>query len=271
MRSPYIGGSLSKPIDRFPDVFGDWDLFKTYPYLLACAVPAMFSAFAWFVAFLFLKEVSILYTDFPHCPAEGSHQTLPHRVPLGQLITAKFSKKPAVKSIPPTPLSPRETPENENINIEVPRKEAEDPLPLRALLVPRVLVAAGNYAALALLDIAFRAVQPLFLATPTELGGLGLDPPRIGNVLSVYGVVNGLFQIFFFADLHARFGSKVIYSVAVASGSPVILAFPLINAVARARGLGWMVWSLLGVQFAAAVVLNLGYCELSSASISPQY
>ena len=73
MRSPYIGGSLSKPVERFPGVFGDWEFFKTYPYFLACAVPATWSAFAWLVAFLFLKEVSMLYADFRHCLAEGSH------------------------------------------------------------------------------------------------------------------------------------------------------------------------------------------------------
>jgi hypothetical protein len=264
MRSPYIGGSLSKPVDRFPDVFGNWDFFKTYPYFLACAVPATFTAFAWLITFLFLKEVSMLYTNFRHCLAEGSHQTLPHRIPLGQLITAKFSKKSAVKSIPPTPVSSRETLENEII--EERGKQDESPLPLRALLVPRVLIAAGNYGAISLLEMAFRSVQPLFFATPTELGGLGLDPPRIGNILSVYGVVNGLFQIFFFADLHDRFGSKAIYSVAITSGIPMILTLPLINALARTQGLSWMVWSLVGVQLATAMVLNLGYCELLSVS-----
>lgn len=172
-----------------------------------------------------------------------------------------------MKSTPPTPDSSSETLDNESI--EEPRKEDETPLPLRALLVPRVLIAAGNYATLSLLDIAFRAVQPLFFATPTELGGLGLDPPRIGNILSVYGVVNGLFQVFFFADLHDRFGSKAIYSASVASGIPAILTFPLLNALARTQGFGWMVWSLIGVQLALSMVMNLGFCELLSVIHGP--
>ncbi|KAH0832883.1 major facilitator superfamily domain-containing protein [Lanmaoa asiatica] len=250
---PYVGGSLSKPVDRFPDVFGNWNFFKTYPYFLACAVPATFSALAWLVTFLFLKEIAARL----FLPASRS----------ARLIKAKFNKKSAVKSTPPTPDSSSETLENESI--EEPRKD-ETPLPLRALLVPRVLIAAGNYATLSLLDIAFRAVQPLFFATPTELGGLGLDPPRIGNILSVYGVVNGLFQIFFFADLHDRFGSKAIYSVAVASGIPAILTFPLINALARTQGgTSWIVWSLVGAQLALSMVMNLGFCELLSVSYEP--
>ncbi|KAF8557103.1 MFS multidrug-resistance DHA1 sub-family [Imleria badia] len=235
----YIGGSLSNPVDRFPVVFGDWDFFKMYPYFLACAVPATLTALAWLVTFLFLKE------------------TLPHRVPLRQLIVAKFSKKSAVKSIPPTPVPSPETLQNENT-----KKQDEAPLPLRALLIPRVLIAAGNYAAFSLVEIAFRAVQPLFFATPLELGGLGLDPPRIGNILSVYGVVNGLFQVFFFADLHDRFGSKAMYSVAIASGVPVTLTLPLINALARTQGLSWIVWSLVTVQLALAIVLNMGYSSI---------
>lgn len=134
------------------------------------------------------------------------------------------------------------------------------PLPLRSLLVPRVIIAAGNYAALSLLDIAFRAVQPVFFATPLELGGLGLDPPHIGNILAIYGVINGLFQIFFFADLHDRFGSKMIYSVSMATGIPIIITLPIINAVARVQGLSLTVWAIVGLQLALSVILNLAYC-----------
>ena len=135
------------------------------------------------------------------------------------------------------------------------------PLPLRSLLIPRVFIAAGNYAALSLFDIAFRAVQPLFFATPLELGGLGLDPPRIGNILAIYGVVNGLFQIFFFADLHHRFGSKTIYSVSMAVSIPMIITLPILNAVARVQGLSLMVWSIVGLQLSLSVVFNLAYCQ----------
>jgi hypothetical protein len=56
--SPIIGGTLSHPATRFPDTFGHNEFFRKYPYFLACAVPATFTAFAWLVTFLFLKEVS---------------------------------------------------------------------------------------------------------------------------------------------------------------------------------------------------------------------
>lgn len=230
---PLIGGFLSRPADRFPNVFGNVEFLKEYPYFLACAVPATFTAIAWIVTFLFLKE------------------TLPNSVSLGQLIRSKIrqwnsSRKDIQSELPTETPATNEDDENK-------------PLPLRALLIPRVLIAAGNYAALSTIEIAFRGVQPLFYATPIELGGLGLDPPQIGNILATYGVLNGLFQIFFFANLHDRFGSKAIFTVAVSSGIPFILTCPLINALARAYGLNWAVWCMIGVQIICSMLLNLGY------------
>lgn len=67
------------------------------------------------------------------------------------------------------------------------KKDVEEnkPLPLKALLNNRVLISALNYACLALVDIMLRSVQPVFYATPVELGGLGLPPYMIGRILSV--------------------------------------------------------------------------------------
>jgi len=52
-----IGGALSRPAERFPNLFGNNEFLKEYPYFLPCAVPATFTVVAWLVAFFFLKEV----------------------------------------------------------------------------------------------------------------------------------------------------------------------------------------------------------------------
>lgn len=54
---PLIGGSLAKPADRFPDIFGNSAFFKEYPYFLPCSVAATVTALSWLIAFLFMKEV----------------------------------------------------------------------------------------------------------------------------------------------------------------------------------------------------------------------
>ena len=51
------GGALSRPAERFPNLFGDNKFLKEYPYFLPCAVPATLSVVAWLGAFCFLKEV----------------------------------------------------------------------------------------------------------------------------------------------------------------------------------------------------------------------
>jgi hypothetical protein len=253
---PFVGGLLSRPADRFPNMFGDWEFFKQYPYFLACAVPATYSAVAWLVTYLFLQE------------------TLPNCTPLRRLIQSKSNKKVVAGSVPVTPDPSTNILRAENLQEPAKDDDGMRSLPLRALLIPRVLIAAGNYATLSLVDIAFRAVQPLFYATPIELGGLGLDPPWIGTILSIYGVMNGLFQVFFFADLHDRFGSKAIYSVCVAAGIPLILTFPVINALGRAHGLSWMVWAVIGLQLTFSIAFNMAFScvfiYIAAASPNPR-
>ncbi|KAG0698309.1 major facilitator superfamily domain-containing protein [Suillus ampliporus] len=139
------------------------------------------------------------------------------------------------------------------------RPDESKPLPLRALLTPHVLIATFNYATLALLDIALRSLIPVFYATPVDLGGLGLDPPRIGNILAVFGIANGLFQVFFFARLHDRFGTKVVYTCGVVSTVPIIIAFPIINVLSRTYGIGATVWLAVGLQLTISIALNMCY------------
>lgn len=54
-----IGGALSRPAERYPYTFGNSEFLKKYPYFLACAVPATFSALTWVLTFVFLKEVGV--------------------------------------------------------------------------------------------------------------------------------------------------------------------------------------------------------------------
>lgn len=54
---PAIGGYFSRPAEQFPDVFGNNEFMKKYPYFLACSIPATFSVLAWLVTLMFLKEV----------------------------------------------------------------------------------------------------------------------------------------------------------------------------------------------------------------------
>ena len=134
-------------------------------------------------------------------------------------------------------------------------------MPLRGLLTRDVIVATTNYSFLALVEIIFRALQPIFLSTPIVLGGLGLGPPMIGTILSIFGVLNGVFRLLFFSWMTDRFGVKWVYLMGIAASVPCFSLFPIINYLARNSveghgGLGAEVWVMVGLQVVMAVLVS---------------
>ena len=224
-------------------MFGQNEFLKEYPYFLPCAIPAAFSLIAWLVTFFFLKETL-------HAPISISR--------LLNITTER--KKPRLhKPIGSTDTSVAAIPGSNVQNVDDDYSEAERPLPLRFLLTSRVLISAGNYASISLVDIAFRAIQPVYLSTPIELGGLGLSLPTIGKLLSVSGIANGIFQALFFARIHDRWGSKKTFVVGITSMIPAFFTFPIANALARTQGCSAVVWIVIGIQTLSGVLLGLSY------------
>ena len=133
-------------------------------------------------------------------------------------------------------------------------------MPLRDLLTRDVIVASANYSFLALVEISFRVLQPLFLSTPIALGGLGLDPPMIGTILSIFGILNGVYRVFFFSWTTDRFGVKGVYLMGITASVPCFGLFPIINRFARnsvegGGRLGMEVWVAVGLQVIMAVLI----------------
>jgi MFS family permease len=140
-------------------------------------------------------------------------------------------------------------------------RPSDAPLPLRALLVRPVLLSVANYGLLSMLDIAYRAIQPLFFSTPIALGGLGQNPARIGVLLSSVGCVNGVIQGLFFPRLLERFGPRRLFLFGMGMFSAIYLLFPVINYVAVTQGLSPFVWVLVMVQLGLSIAIDLAYGE----------
>ncbi|KAG1860145.1 MFS multidrug-resistance DHA1 sub-family [Suillus subalutaceus] len=225
---PLIGGSLSRPADRFPDIFGQSDLLKTYPYLLPCSISATFVSIAWLVTYFRLKE------------------SVSTKTSLWELIKGGFFRQSYSKPYQPS-SNVLVNPGEENSG------EAQSkPLPLRALLTPKVSTVAANYATTGLFHMAFTSVLPVFYATSIELGGLSLDPPRIGVILAGTSYFSTL--VYMIASVQ-----KAIHFTGVSSGIPIVILFPVINALARSHGIGLAVWLCVAIQLALTISLIMCY------------
>ncbi|KAG1876636.1 MFS multidrug-resistance DHA1 sub-family [Suillus subalutaceus] len=230
---PLIGGGLARPADRFPNIFGGSEFLKEYPYFLPCAIPAAISALTWIFIFLYLKE----------------SQTSTPQVNISQLLPWKKRNTVPLAALEPPPVS---------------SSIGDKPVPIRALFVRPVFVATGGYAGIALVDMAFRTVQPVFYATPISLGGLGLDTPAIGTILAVQGTAIGVMQLLIFAKLHDIMGAKKLWLFALTCALPMIALYPALNTLARSSGIVQSVWYLVALQIALTSSVSFMYIAAAS-------
>ncbi|KAF9513231.1 hypothetical protein BS47DRAFT_1279492, partial [Hydnum rufescens UP504] len=233
-----IGGYLSNPSKRFPKTFGDSVFWRTYPYLLPCLVAALFPLCGLILSTLFLRET----VRHPWC-WHGWRK-------VGRSKTSPES----------TSLLPHAIPELRNAS-------------LRSILTKRVIIAAANYCLLALAGISYSVLQPLFLSTPIQHGGLGLDPARIGYILAVQGVLGAFWALMFSARLQQIFGVKTVFSMTMAVFMVLFGAFPMMNAFARVEDrISWQVWFILAAQLVLHGLVEIGfgsmYILLTNASPS---
>ncbi|KAI0714269.1 MFS general substrate transporter [Cerioporus squamosus] len=143
--------------------------------------------------------------------------------------------------------------------VNVPPSNTPSDIPVRALLTRPVLWSVANYAALAFLEIAYRAIQPLFFSTPVELGGLGLPPSTIGLVLGSFGIMDGIFQALFFAKFVERWGPKRVFQVGMSMFVVLFALYPILNILARTDGMSCYVWGLVILQLAVLVIVDMSY------------
>ncbi|KAG0705588.1 major facilitator superfamily domain-containing protein [Suillus ampliporus] len=222
---PLIGGPLAHPTVRYPELFGGFEFLKAYPYFLPCCVIGTLAIVWWCVTILFLSESTKPSTSLARFLGLQKSETT-----VSRTMPSDSDFAPKVK-----------------------------PLPFRDLLVTRVVIATCAYAAIALIEISFRAVQPVFYATPIEMGGLGMDTPAIGIILAVLGILNGVLQALFFVRLHDWLGGRNLYLFSVFSCFPMLALFPVISSTAKAQGLSYSVYFLVGLQLLAFVISYSAY------------
>ncbi|KAF7980249.1 hypothetical protein HWV62_38981 [Athelia sp. TMB] len=133
------------------------------------------------------------------------------------------------------------------------------PLPIREVLTPRVIIAVANYASIAFLDIALRALQPLFYTSRIQYGGLGFTPAVVGTCLGAFFIFSGVYQAFVFPLVYERMGTKNAFVTSVLMFVPMFALFPLMNLSARHNGVNVVTWIELALQLILYVVMDMGF------------
>ncbi|KIL59854.1 hypothetical protein M378DRAFT_14508 [Amanita muscaria Koide BX008] len=121
-----------------------------------------------------------------------------------------------------------------------------------------VVWSIGTTIAIAFIEMSFLAFYPLFMSTPVEFGGLGLNPSTIGYILGALGAYIGTFQILFFPRFVRRFGERRVFINGVLVFMVYPFLFTLISIIVRGSGVTWVVWALLAFTFSLR-----GFTEMS--------
>jgi hypothetical protein len=82
--------------------------------------------------------------------------------------------------------------------------------------------------------------------------------------MSFFGILNGVFTVFFFSRMSDYFGVKGVYLIGTAAAVPCFALFPLIsylarNSFERSGSVGAGVWVAVGIQVALSVLVCLCY------------
>ena len=93
-----------------------------------------------------------------------------------------------------------------------------------------------NFAALSFLDMGYGALLPLFYSTSIPLGGVGLDPYRIGLTLGSFGCVNAIVQAKFLGLSIRKFGARKMYILSFPGLFVCASLYPIIRYFAQRFG-----------------------------------
>lgn len=228
---PGFGGALANPAAKYPKLFGNSSLFKTYPFALPNIVAASIFVVGLLVGYLFLKE-----------SLETKRDRRDYGRVIGQFLLRPFKPK--------KPRAARWQHEEEQTSslLEHSRGSSSvsmDDTDMRAEPKPIRLAPPGyrevfsyqsnlnllTYSLLALHSVAYDQLLPIFMHYPPETdrssnpnvrlpfkftGGFGIDSDRIGLLFTLYGIVGMFIQFLIFPPLTRRYGVLLSLKVVTA-------------------------------------------------------
>jgi hypothetical protein len=136
--------------------------------------------------------------------------------------------------------------------------------PLKDVITAPVITVVLNYSLLALCDISFLAILPIYLASAP----LSLTPRAIGILMGGMGIVDGTFQILCTGALVKRLGAKRIYQISICAYFPIWALFPISVSMYTADSHSWVVGLLVCIGVVLVTIIDMAFSKQSSLLLS---
>ncbi|KAH7100536.1 MFS general substrate transporter [Auriculariales sp. MPI-PUGE-AT-0066] len=195
---PLIGGTLSDPATRYPEIFGDIQYLKDRPFFLPCALSSSLTLCSIVLGYFTLTE------------------TLPSKVQKQNIADGTA------------------TPNYGAITAPVPAEPAPDVSMKSLLRDPTIISVVRSYFVLSLNGSSIDVLFVLLAYTAISLGGLARTPQEIGFALSFSGLIAAIMGPIFFPWLTKRIPIKKLYPRLMSFYPVVFLTLPCLNAIAKA-------------------------------------
>ncbi|KAJ1970252.1 hypothetical protein IWQ62_000079 [Dispira parvispora] len=259
---PLLGGLLSNPVDNFPSLFGQSTLFRNFPYLLPCMVCSIISGGGFILAYFYLEET--LGKPLPKAvpePMADTSSTLPHSISSATMVDQRNPVDNETREDQPlldTAIKPHGRANNHGTFASSHAQQSSSsiselssasesvcesgncaspkPLGLKEslgiALNQRTLQVIGGYCLLSLVAIMIDEMFPVWAATGTDLGGLGMTTSDIGIMLSVSSVSVLYLQLFIYPKMQRWWGALLCFRWGTIFFGIAVGAFPFISAFA---------------------------------------
>jgi hypothetical protein len=129
----------------------------------------------------------------------------------------------------------------------------------RTILTKPVIISISNYAVLAFLEIGHWSLLSLAYTTAIKLGGLGIDPARMGACLGVQGILDGIVQLTVSYRIINSLGPRRSFITFMSCFLPSFLLFPINGTCAQKTGLDNLLWLFVLIHLLCVVGINSAY------------
>ncbi|KAJ2221815.1 hypothetical protein IWW45_008770 [Coemansia sp. RSA 485] len=176
-----VGGLFADPANQYPRWFGNSVIFKEYPYLLPCLIGCSVTTFGLIVGLFKLEETLVFKKDV-ETPATSASSTEP-TTPASPASSPAPAPAPATALVSASASSLTLSTENTPLLDSRPQQRG-----VRELLTPTVIRVMTTNVFVCVSSSMGEQAYPIFAATNTNDGGLGLSTRDIGISLAIASV-----------------------------------------------------------------------------------